>query len=549
METKQLAAQLCQEDWQRIIQQRIGVDPWVTVYSRFRREDENGAFFCALIPTNAIGQVLSRTGWEYHIGNGRPGFSGTSGPTEEATYLRFGEGTGIEPFVHLRDFHGLKPNYIEICEEFRLYHNLYHDSQRNEYVKLNDAGEDEPAIRIETDQVSINLRSLKQFLAAKQMHLVIYFDLFRRSELSLEVLQLRDGSRNMRQENLTYDLILRDNERPPDKSGSFSRLIGKKVITAPPKDKSGIWPYEEKEEHAQFLIGIGSNGEEVCYTCDPEQLYSSDRPEAPDYLTPTFFRRTVLTKYYNNPAIYSVEDGYLRCGGLWGVDIDNNHPRYVVLWLGDLGKLPYSEQLHWKSHNVAPDGSISSVSLKRQIYAEFADPSSPDLVFKYRFETFREAWRSKFGWDLFLPLEIADEHYYATLRIPLTNDQKEFDEQVLALAKILVDSLNEKELANHAGSPKPEEKDIKGITKLERFLQDRDVRGSGTHIKFMRDLYELRSSGAGHRKGKNYAKIANVFVIPGKDFRTVFAEILERAQSLLFFLEETLLDAQPDTLG
>jgi len=45
---------------------------------------------------------------------------------------------------------------------------------------------------------------------------------------------------------------------------------------------------------------------------------------------------------------------------------------------------------------------------------------------------------------LFKPLAEEDGHYFKTLRVPLTKEQKEFDEQVLALTKIFIDSLNEK---------------------------------------------------------------------------------------------------------
>jgi hypothetical protein len=53
----------------------------------------------------------------------------------------------------------------------------------------------------------------------------------------------------------------------------------------------------------------------------------------------------VLTKYYAHPERYSVEDGFLRCQGLWGLKLDNNHHEYIIVFLGDLGRdLPSDEQ-------------------------------------------------------------------------------------------------------------------------------------------------------------------------------------------------------------
>jgi hypothetical protein len=72
----------------------------------------------------------------------------------------------------------------------------------------------------------------------------------------------------------------------------------------------------------QILIATHNDvtGKPVRHTCDPDKLanYFGKNPEAPHYLTPVFFRAEVLEKYYADPGKYSVEDGSLRCGRLWG---------------------------------------------------------------------------------------------------------------------------------------------------------------------------------------------------------------------------------------
>ena len=35
---------------------------------------------------------------------------------------------------------GREARYSEISEEFRLFHNLYHDSEKDEYIKIDDEG-------------------------------------------------------------------------------------------------------------------------------------------------------------------------------------------------------------------------------------------------------------------------------------------------------------------------------------------------------------------------------------------------------------------------
>ena len=175
-----------------------------------------------------------------------------------------------------------------------------------------------------------------------------------------------------------------------------------------------------KRNYEEFTIGIDGLGAPTYYTSDPDQLanYFGANPEAPNFLTPVYFRREVLAKYYVNPERFSVEDGYLRCGGLWGLRMDNNHRDFVVVFLGDLGQaLTHSEQLYWKSFNVVPEGGVSNVTFRRSFLGQFANSERPDLRFKYLFENFTRQWRQVKGWDLFLPLSSDDEHFYTALVI------------------------------------------------------------------------------------------------------------------------------------
>jgi hypothetical protein len=83
----------------------------------------------------------------------------------------------------------------------------------------------------------------------------------------------------------------------------------------------------------------------------------------------------VLQKYYDNPEKYSVEDGYLRRSGSWGLRMDNDSPDRVVVFLGDLGRdLPKSERDYWRSFNVAPEGSMSQTGIRRALLERVMDP-------------------------------------------------------------------------------------------------------------------------------------------------------------------------------
>ena len=117
------------------------------------------------------------------------------------------------------------------------------------------------------------------------------------------------------------------------------------------------------------------------------------------------------------------------------------------------------------------------------------------------------------GMDLFMPLSPADVHFYTALRVPLTNDQAEFDAQVLALTKILIDSINEERLSIEMTDVTAGEK---AISKLGKYLRKIDVADAGKYIAFLRDLQALRSSGVAHRKGAKYDEVSDRFGIKEK---------------------------------
>ena len=535
---------LLQKEWRDLFFNRVGNEQWLTVRLSSRMGKEWPGIFCAFIPNDKVPTVLEHTNWDLSIGHGMPGCITYYADGDENTeYFRFGDDDGIEPLVIEREFHGMRPDYREISEEFRFFHNLCFDAKSNKYIKFSDRGDDEDSVIMEEDAVKVRLKHIRQFLAIKEMHFAIYFDVFRYSSNTLDELGMKETDESFNDALTRADFFVRKFDYSMDEEKiSMSRLLGKRLIPGLPKEKSGFAPYEEEEsDHADFVIGSDEYGDPVSYNCDHEALanYFGANPEAPHYLTPVFFRREVLNKYFAQPEKYSVEDNILTCGSLWSLRMDNNHEKYIIVYLGDLGRdLSYREQLYWKSFNVPPDGHISQTEFKRAFLAEFADPERADLKFKQRFRLFQERWFKKFGWHLFRPLTEKDEHLFTALRIPLTDDQSEFDSQVLALAKILADSLNDKEIQKRLSDKIA---DAKSISKLEAFLIQEGLADYQSHIKFLRNLFSLRSAGSGHRKGKDFEKAAAVFGFGERKPSEVLEEIFLQAELMLHTMDDHFL--------
>ena len=72
----------------------------------------------ALISADQIDQVFSDPGWNLLVDAGMP----------------------IKRLVLKRNFHEMRDGYKEISEEFRLFHNLYHDRKTDKYIKIDESG-------------------------------------------------------------------------------------------------------------------------------------------------------------------------------------------------------------------------------------------------------------------------------------------------------------------------------------------------------------------------------------------------------------------------
>ena len=282
-------------------------------------------------------------------------------------------------------------------------------------------------------------------------------------------------------------------------------------------------------------------GKKITFTCNELKLANlfGKNPEAPNFMTRVFFKKDVLDKYYGKPSKYIVQDGYLfyvKDNGIneWGVPLDNNADDCVMVYLGDLAKLPNEEQKHWKLHNIIK-GKNSLVAFRRDIKAEFCSPTEPALYFKENLEIINDKWKNKFGWELFKPLNKEDEHHIKTLRTP-NNEQKEFDELVLSLNKIIIDSLNIKEMKKDLSFNKGD----KSIYILEEYLKQKHKFNSSHLVDFLKNLQNLRSMGSAHRKGSDYKKAYKKFA--KEDLSETFKNILVQTTQMLKTIENNIIE-------
>lgn len=497
---------LLQTDVLENIIPNTGKGMWITLYQNETDNSGKSALWCALLDDDAAEQALESPSWDLFIGDGRPSFSqqGWGGEDSEVRYHPHGGEKGIRYLVRCRNFLNAYSPYCELDQEFRLYHNLAHDYHNNRYLAFDDSGREIEVAKIISKNVEVQLKYLRQFQAGVGLHLAIYGESVRYSNVPLE--QVREKHYAQKGEN---SLVIRDivDKEFGVRYSTLSRVLFKVILPPPPRNKAGIWPFIKKEKEVEFIIGVNDDGDNIEFTSNPDKLsnYFGANPGAPNYLRPVFFRRKVLDKYLAEPSRYKVEDGHIRCGGLWLCKIDNDSDSSVNVFLGDLGRdLPYEERLHWRQYNIPPDGQISEVNFRRSFQAEWAESTAPDLVFRGEYEQFSNDWEVKFGWPFFRPLDPNDSYVLSTLHVPSTNEQNEMDKQVGFLAKLLVDSLNETALLKHSSVSA---EGIEGsINKLKVYLEAHSYSDVEKIILLLRSLQSLRSTGVAHNKGSNYYK-------------------------------------------
>ena len=522
------------------VQRDLKATEMVTVYRRNPMIVRDGYFILsALIPPEQVEQVLSDTridSMEIESSSSMPDTFDceAKGGKTEIKYLRYGNDKGIEPLIIRRSFGGIKEDYYEISEEFRHFHDLYHDRKTDKYIRIDDAGNEETVAIVTHDDVQIRLKEIRQFLAIKEMYLSILFEFNEYSKHSLVELGLSEiKQRKFKREGLIYWGYDRLNT-PNREFRSDSRLRGRRLIEPLPKSKSGFGVFAEGSKYVEFIVDVDENGDEVHHTCDPYKL------DAAWKYTIVHFRKQVLDKYYNEPNKYNVSDSMVSCR-LWSMKIDNHHSSdKVCVFLDHLGiHLPYAEQLHWRAHNIPPEGGMSETFYRRMIQGEWTSSNQPDHLFKQSYKQLQKACDECLGWQLLKPLSSGDNYRLQRLRIFAVDEESHFKDSILDLANILIERLNEERL--EVLIPVSKRKDIKrGINRLEYVLDFRKIEGAEKHIIFLRCLWDLRNTRGGSHpellEDSRYKRAAAHFDLENLNRPEAFAKILEEAVQFLNFL-------------
>ncbi|WP_380286505.1 hypothetical protein [Kitasatospora purpeofusca] len=477
-----------------------GIDPvpigWVTVLQEVTNGKRDVGISSYL--TSFVGRehALSKFSW-IHGGIGKAGVS------QFGDRVVFDDGLTdtferAEFFVHRRRHQqpGIEPT-IEFAHSFLWYFSAVPRPDGSWY-HLDDAGRDEELVRIsrsDTDlRIEVAALPLRRYLAVRERFLVVQYDRVTHLD-SAPSPRIKAADRT--------EVSIFEFHSGHEGSPAFVRLCGKHLvlpIDAKPADLG--YPYPTTESYPEFTIGTDpGTGLPVTFTCDPDRLsdYFTDLG-TPHYLTRVFFRREVLRRYTSEPSRYQVSPSRLSCLGLWGISIGRNGEGLVEAFLGDLGRdLPSAERAHWLSFNVAPRGGVDEDRHRREILGQWTPTTDPLWRLAQARERFSTALSALAGQPVYRAWNAADRIAFEGLHLPTSSEQSEADNQILTLAKGVIDYLDTRALRALPGAD-PAAATINCI--------DGWVKHTGGDTDMLvgplRLLQGLRSTGVAHPRSSNW---------------------------------------------
>ena len=312
-----------------------------------------------------------------------------------------------------------------------------------------------------------------------------------------------------------------------DVSGVHITLSGLPVLICP-SCSSNYWPDRSRfaviEIHRRAIaqksnrvtVKRNKTGRDFGFTKVPF-LYDSDdysyipglsREFDEGFLTPVFFNKEVLLKYDVHPSyrvtFASRTYGSIRQGDDFDIPFGINRHDRLVMWLGDISRLPESEQFYLRSENVPSDHSIGSEFYDGQIECKFTDRTPEDQLFEQRSE-FLEACFSRFAQKLaHLEKEVLD--LAIAIRRPVVDTPVERRKIADALNKVYLESLDNKALEKILGTLGQDAAKLGSLKRLQKLAEVvAPLEDIATTMSPLYVLYDLRvaSSHLGSEDGQD----------------------------------------------
>lgn len=408
-----------------------------------------------------------------------------------------------EPLFHYRHFNGYPAGseaYLEIDQRIAQVLGLHWVPREHAYCKLDHLGDIKQVVQVSSPGDSllatVDLADLDFYMFLTDTLLVRLFDITRfkgydwssgRSETLVK--HARDHT------ELHARLIVQDEEQ--------SYLRGFQLIRRRSPDHimqailNGEDPFPK--EYAVFLAWDWKHRRLVKSSCAPSALASYfEESELPFQTTPAFFPPDVLLKYKQEPHKYSLTTRGISCRGTWSLSYDVNEEGQVHAYLCDLANLPHEEQVYWASFNEAPMAGISKRAYKTDFLAEWDTEYDPLPSLVDCLENFPSPTR--IGEPLPIWRTPSAGRPFARLAHVLTDSPKEWEDQILELARVIIDNFDKGNIRRIAASKGTDDPQLGSLKLLRLCLRAVAVDEEVIHevCDPLQELWSIRSAGIAH---------------------------------------------------
>jgi hypothetical protein len=443
---------------------------------------------------------------------------------------------GAMPIYFSRSFSGDEKLrfYVEINQRISHVFGLHWQETKQAWCSLDDAGAIISVARWRHDErihyCTFRRRELDAFLYLTKSCLIRVFDVTRQT--TAKDFPGRNRSDSEFKDD-TSEIYARRGIFGPSGTPTFSFVRGFQIVRCARSNAEMEMQLTDSEprEFASFLIQDWKHHTIREWSSDPAQLGNYFvESDLPFETSPAFFKPDVLLHCRQHPERYKVGDRRIECRGAWTLQYDVNVEGQVHAFICDLGRLPFEEQLRWKSFNEKPRAPISERSLKTDFHGIWDDSYDPLRALKQVMESFPK--QDKHGrptpiWSL---LKAPPGKGIDFLGYVLTESRKEWEDQILALAQVLVEGLNASyinKLSERYGARDPK---LAAGKQLSKLLEALGVTADEVSkiTSPLAEVWGLRSTIVAHQGGK----------LPDGDLRVHFRGLLERADTAMQRLVE-----------
>lgn len=152
-----------------------------------------------------------------------------------------------------------------------------------------------------------------------------------------------------------------------------------------------------KSKRKKIIQDFGFTDVPFSYDADDFYYYPGlERPWNKGFLTPIYFNRKAIAKFDADPT-YLVRYASPTYGDIFGngfsIAFGINRHGHLIMWLGDIAKLPKPEQYYLMSENRQSDHCLGSEFYDGQIECIFTEPPRETLLFAGRSDFLAAAFK------------------------------------------------------------------------------------------------------------------------------------------------------------